>query len=279
MKPIDESELDHQLDDYRLRRQKNNESVRKSREKNRAKLQECADKVLDLQSENTKLNKQLDTLQNELFTLKGLFQHCFSFNLNNLSIKPSEIPTSTLYKMIMKKEVSTGSLQALQSSGLRVNSGFAAVASSTSSAGNMTAPNSTLASSSSNQSMDISFNEEDEFYINQIKSALQNIVRTESFSKIAMQSSAAAVIADSPVTSPGQSIPSSDSENVVTFDLNDDEDGQQQQHQLQHRHQQQATSSLMKEQQRFAALKQQQQQQKQTPKQQQQAQLNFVTMN
>lgn len=91
--------------DYRIRREKNNESVRKSRAKNRIKLQECAGQVQDLRTENMQLNKQLDNLQNELSTLKGLFQHCFSFDSENLSFKPSEVPTSTLYKLIMNKDI------------------------------------------------------------------------------------------------------------------------------------------------------------------------------
>lgn len=90
--------------DYRRRREKNNESVRKSRAKNRMIVQECAQSVHELKQENNVLSKQLSTLQEELVTLKGLFQHCFSFNLNNLSIKPSDIPTSTLYNIIMKKD-------------------------------------------------------------------------------------------------------------------------------------------------------------------------------
>jgi hypothetical protein len=91
--------------DYSIRRQKNNESVRKSRAKNRSKLQECSAHVLNLQQENVQLNQTLTSLDKELYTLKGLFQHCFSFNLDNLAIKPAEIPTSTLYKIIMDKDI------------------------------------------------------------------------------------------------------------------------------------------------------------------------------
>lgn len=90
--------------EYRLKREKNNESVRKSRAKNRDKLVECSSSVNQLKVENVQLNKKLDGLQNELYTLKGLFQHCFSFNLNNLPFKPSEIPTSTLNKIIMQNK-------------------------------------------------------------------------------------------------------------------------------------------------------------------------------
>lgn len=105
MKSVDHtSATNDDRSDYRRRREKNNESVRKSRAKNRLMVQECAQSVQELKQESTVLNKQLSTLQEELVTLKGLFQHCFSFNLNNLSIKPNDIPTSTLYNIIMKKD-------------------------------------------------------------------------------------------------------------------------------------------------------------------------------
>ncbi len=90
--------------EYRLKREKNNESVRKSRAKNRDKLVECSTSVSQLKSENFQLNKKLDSLQTELFTLKNLFQHCFSFNINSLPFKPSDIPTSTLHKIIMQNK-------------------------------------------------------------------------------------------------------------------------------------------------------------------------------
>ena len=104
MKHVDASTYD-EASDYRIRRERNNESVRKSRAKNRVKLQECATQVQELKSENVQLNRTLDTLQSELFTLKGLFQHCFAYNLNNLPIKPSDVSTSTLYNIIMKKDM------------------------------------------------------------------------------------------------------------------------------------------------------------------------------
>lgn len=97
--------------DYRLRREKNNESVRKSRAKNREKLQECATHVQELREENVELNKTLGTLQSELYTLKNLFQHCLSFNVNNLPFSPNQIPTSTFYKLIMNKDQASSSSQ------------------------------------------------------------------------------------------------------------------------------------------------------------------------
>ena len=134
-------------DNYRIKREKNNESVRKSRAKNRVKLQECSTSVKALQMENVQLNQNLENLQGELQTLKGLFQHCFSFNLNNLAIKPSDIPTSTLYKIIMQNKSQTTKVTTKE------------------------VPKSTEISSS--------LNEVDNYYVNQIKNALSNIVKTD----------------------------------------------------------------------------------------------------
>ena len=166
MKHIDASTLNNEddLNEYRIRREKNNESVRKSRAKNRVKLQECAQTVQELKKENTQLNKQLDSLQSELFTLKGLFQHCFSFNLNNLAIKPSEIPTSALYKLIMKKEAPSQPMQQQQLQNSSEMNGFMV--------NDQSSYERELYSNSTS-------NKNDQFYIDQIKTALTSIVRQE----------------------------------------------------------------------------------------------------
>ena len=134
--------------EYRKKREKNNESVRKSRAKNRVKIQECAKVVAELKMENTQLNNNLSSLQTELFTLKNLFQHSFSINLTNLAIKPSDIPTSTLCKIIMKSE--------------------------------QTKPTESLSSQLKGVELiknknDLNFSDTDNFYMNQIKKALSNI--------------------------------------------------------------------------------------------------------
>lgn len=139
------------LNEYRQRREKNNESVRKSRAKNRVKVQECAKIVAELKMENNQLNNKLSSLQSELITLKNLFQHCFSVDLNSLSIKPSEIPTSTLYKIIMNKTQMPTSL----------NSQLKSIE---------------LCKNKSEYNLDL--NETDNFYINHIKKALVNIDAT-----------------------------------------------------------------------------------------------------
>lgn len=167
-------------DDYRIRREKNNESVRKSRAKNRVKLQECASHVQELRKENTQLNKHLDGLNAELFTLKGLFQHCFSFNLNNLAIKPSEIPTSALYKIIMQTE------QNKQLSGAEMFAQSSASALAASNEVDMLTPACTPPGHHHNMGFSVSgserhfdSNKNDQFYIDQIKNALTNIVKQD----------------------------------------------------------------------------------------------------
>lgn len=109
MKSMDTSSIassssNEDSNDYRIKRERNNESVRKSRAKNRMRLQECANHVNELKQENVQLNCKLDSLQKELNTLRTLFQHCYSSNSENLSFKPNEIPTSTLYQLIMNQD-------------------------------------------------------------------------------------------------------------------------------------------------------------------------------
>ena len=164
MKPIDGITLSNgdDLNDYRIRREKNNESVRKSRAKNRVKIQECATHVQELKKENNQLNKTLDSLQSELHTLKNLFQHCFSFNLNNLAIKPSEIPTSALYKLIMKKELNSSA----PTPSNEMSQGFTL--------SEQTTFEKEMVSNSNSKN--------DQFYIDQIKNAITNIVKQESSS-------------------------------------------------------------------------------------------------
>ena len=170
MKPAVDNAYENDSTEYRLRREKNNESVRKSRAKNRNKLQECQTHVQNLKNENIQLNKTLNTLETELFTLKGLFQHCFSVDLNKLSFKPSDIPTSTLYKIIMNKKTLKNSPNLPNAMNkLPIT---AAIGSS-------------VKSDSSHHlvprysSIEDKYNETDKFYINQIKDALSNIVKTD----------------------------------------------------------------------------------------------------
>jgi len=144
--------IDTDNNDYRIKREKNNESVRKSRAKNRVKLQECSSNVQELNRENVHLNKKLENLQSELHTLKGLFQHCFSFNLDNLSIKPSDIPTSTLNKIIMQNKSISKSTQQQQNS---------------------------IENPIESTSKVLPMNDMDNYYVNQIKKAFSNIVKPD----------------------------------------------------------------------------------------------------
>lgn len=169
--------------DYQLRRQKNNESVRKSRAKNRNKVQECTTHVDALHSEHVQLSKTLDNLETELYTLKGLFQHCFSFNLNNLALKPAEIPTSTLYKMIMKTEVASPIDYSASLSTSMPSSPSSTTSSMLSdlSEANLKLSEEKLQAALQKGTFDSTspLNEVDNFYINQIKLALSNLVESD----------------------------------------------------------------------------------------------------
>ena len=167
MKPIDSFEEN----DYRLKREKNNESVRKSREKNKIKVLECKTHVQELHNENQRLNQTLENLQGELFTLKNLFQHVFPFNPDNLPVKPKEIPTSTLYKIIMKNNANhvdiNEKLKFVPTNPASPSTSLSTCSSPTSSF--------SAAAASPKDPYDSNFNETDHFYYNQIKSALSSI--------------------------------------------------------------------------------------------------------
>lgn len=60
-------------DEYKLKRERNNIAVRKSREKTKMKNKELQDKVGELQSENARLKKHCEGLTKELTVLKSLF--------------------------------------------------------------------------------------------------------------------------------------------------------------------------------------------------------------
>jgi hypothetical protein len=155
MRHVDAISLNDTDAEYRLKREKNNESVRKSRAKNRVKLK----------SENVQLNRKLESLQSELYTLKGLFQHCFSFNLNNLSIKPSEIPTSTLTKIIM------------QNKPMMIQTPPDTPTSSVASSPIAELKQEPVDTTSSQSKQSLVLNEVDNYYVNQIKNALSNMVK------------------------------------------------------------------------------------------------------
>lgn len=66
-----EESLDDDLS-YRIRRDRNNVAVKKSREKSRQKARETADKMARLRQENDELERRTVELANELKTLKNL---------------------------------------------------------------------------------------------------------------------------------------------------------------------------------------------------------------
>ncbi|XP_077569391.1 CCAAT/enhancer-binding protein alpha [Stigmatopora nigra] len=66
--------LDKSSPEYRLRRERNNVAVRKSRDKAKMRNMETQQKVLQLGSDNDRLRRRVEHLSRELDTLRGLFR-------------------------------------------------------------------------------------------------------------------------------------------------------------------------------------------------------------
>lgn len=60
-------------EEYRKRRERNNQAVKKSRMKTKKKTQEMVDRVTQLRNENEELEENIKILHKELGLLKGLF--------------------------------------------------------------------------------------------------------------------------------------------------------------------------------------------------------------
>ncbi|GCB83471.1 hypothetical protein scyTo_0024385 [Scyliorhinus torazame] len=60
--------------EYRLRRERNNIAVRKSRDKAKRRNMETQQKALQYLSENERLHNKVEQLTQELETLRGLFR-------------------------------------------------------------------------------------------------------------------------------------------------------------------------------------------------------------
>ncbi|XP_036440012.1 CCAAT/enhancer-binding protein alpha [Colossoma macropomum] len=68
-KPVDKNSAE-----YRLRRERNNVAVRKSRDKAKQRNAETQQKVIELASDNERLRKRVEHLTRELETLRGIFR-------------------------------------------------------------------------------------------------------------------------------------------------------------------------------------------------------------
>ncbi|XP_048372251.1 CCAAT/enhancer-binding protein alpha [Sphaerodactylus townsendi] len=66
--------LDKSSSEYRVRRERNNIAVRKSRDKAKLRNAETQQKVLELSSDNERLRKRVEQLSRELDTLRGIFR-------------------------------------------------------------------------------------------------------------------------------------------------------------------------------------------------------------
>ena len=72
LKDSTSSDVDKDSEDYRLRRERNNVAVKKSREKSREKAKITLDKVNQLKQENADLEVKVNMLSKELSLLKDL---------------------------------------------------------------------------------------------------------------------------------------------------------------------------------------------------------------
>ncbi|XP_077166298.1 CCAAT/enhancer-binding protein alpha [Paroedura picta] len=66
--------LDKNSSEYRVRRERNNIAVRKSRDKAKQRNAETQQKVLELSADNERLRKRVEQLMRELDTLRGIFR-------------------------------------------------------------------------------------------------------------------------------------------------------------------------------------------------------------
>uniref|UniRef100_A0A670YEK2 CCAAT enhancer binding protein alpha n=1 Tax=Pseudonaja textilis TaxID=8673 RepID=A0A670YEK2_PSETE len=66
--------LDKGSSEYRVRRERNNIAVRKSRDKAKQRNAETQQKVLELSNDNERLRKRVEQLGRELETLRGIFR-------------------------------------------------------------------------------------------------------------------------------------------------------------------------------------------------------------
>ncbi|XP_040187332.1 CCAAT/enhancer-binding protein beta [Rana temporaria] len=66
--------MDKHSDEYKVRRERNNIAVRKSRDKAKIRNMETQHKVLELSAENERLQKRVEQLSRELTTLRNLFK-------------------------------------------------------------------------------------------------------------------------------------------------------------------------------------------------------------
>lgn len=66
--------VDKHSDEYKIRRERNNIAVRKSRDKAKQRNVETQQKVLELTSDNDRLRKRVEQLSRELDTLRGIFR-------------------------------------------------------------------------------------------------------------------------------------------------------------------------------------------------------------
>ncbi len=70
-------------DEYKLKREKNNQSVKKCRENEKRKVEEATEKLEEYKRENKSLEDKYSNLQKELAVLKSLFSQSTATSSEN----------------------------------------------------------------------------------------------------------------------------------------------------------------------------------------------------
>ncbi len=90
---------------YKQIRSRNNESVKKSREKSRQERDETIESINQLEQDNQQLIQNLQTLKQEYQQLQTLFKQHTGIDIDHMtSPKPKELPTSSIQLQEKPKE-------------------------------------------------------------------------------------------------------------------------------------------------------------------------------
>jgi hypothetical protein len=80
--------------EYKLKRKRNNESVKQCRERDKLKMQKAREDVEKFKNENQTLKEKYEALEKELNLLKSLFNQNNSVTCNTLPIATNDMSTS-----------------------------------------------------------------------------------------------------------------------------------------------------------------------------------------
>lgn len=92
-------------DEYKLKREKNNQSVKKCRENEKRKVEEATEKLEEYKKENKALEEKYSSLQKELSVLKSLFTQSTATVPSNSEDNQPSTNESTNSNILKQNEV------------------------------------------------------------------------------------------------------------------------------------------------------------------------------